>query len=72
MTDEKLLLEEIYHCIGSHILVDLDEPVNIKSAQYTLNHLLKKIDDLLHPSAKNISLEAGDYIISKNRIEKIK
>jgi hypothetical protein len=74
MTDEKLLLEEIYHCIRSHILVDLDKSIkseNIKSAEYTLNHILKKIDSLFRPNAKSVTLEPGDYIISNEGIEKI-
>ena len=48
MTDEQLLIEEIYHAIGSHILVDLDkEPINkehIHSAKYTANWIINKIE----------------------------
>ena len=43
ITNEKLLIEEIYHALGSHILSDL-EANDIFSVKYTINHLINKIE----------------------------
>jgi hypothetical protein len=52
MTEEELLIEQIYHCI-QHIKTDLDDITTdrIKSIDHTINHILKNIE--LHYDKKD-------------------
>jgi hypothetical protein len=43
MTESDRLLEEIYHALGNHVAVDLDNG-DVLSAQYTVNHCINKME----------------------------
>ncbi len=48
MSEEELLLEEIYHALGNHVQIDLDrDPItkeSVFSAKSTVNWIINKIE----------------------------